>query len=56
MSTPFPPQRIKALYPDGSAWRSMYGSAVQRLVETGVIVPEDAATMLAHADSQDLPT
>ncbi len=56
MSTPFPPQRIKALYPDRSAWRSMYGSAVQRLVETGVIVPEDAATMLARADSQDLPT
>ena len=55
-STPFPPQKIKALYPDRSAWRSMYGSAVQRLVETGVIVPEDAATMLARADSQDLPT
>ena len=55
-STPFPPQKIKALYPDRSAWRSMYGSAVQRLVETGVIVPEDAATMLARADSQGLPT
>jgi hypothetical protein len=54
-STPFPEQKIKALYPNRSAWMAKYESAVERLVETGVIVPDDAAMMLARADSQDLP-
>jgi Alpha/beta hydrolase domain len=54
-STPFPPEKIKALYPNRSAWMAKYESAVERLVETGVIGPDDAAMMLARAGSQDLP-
>ena len=54
-STPFPPEKIHALYPDHSAWIAAYASAVDRLVETGVIVPDDAAMMLARAESRPLP-
>lgn len=55
-STPFSSETIKALYPDRSAWLAKYGAAVDRLVEAGVIVPDDGATMLARAQSRELPT
>ena len=54
-STPFSPETIKAVYPDRSAWFAKYGAATDHLVETGVIAPDDAAMMLAHAQSRSLP-
>ena len=54
-STPFSPETIKAIYPDRSAWFAKYEAATDHLVETGVIAPDDAAMMLAHARSRSLP-
>ncbi len=47
-STPFSSEKIKALYPDHAAWFAKYTTAVEGLVESGVILPDDAATMLAR--------
>ena len=55
-STAFSPEKIKAVYPDRSAWFAKYKAATDQLVETGVIAPDDAAMMLAHAQSRALPT
>jgi hypothetical protein len=55
-STPFSPEKIKALYPDHSAWLGKYKAGIDRLIETGVVVPDDAATMVAWAESRELPT
>jgi Alpha/beta hydrolase domain len=54
-STPFTPEKIKTLYSDRAEWFARYNAAVERLVESGVILPDDAAMMLARADSQSLP-
>ena len=42
-STPFLPEKIKALYPDSAAWIAQYEAAVERLVEPGVVLSDDAA-------------
>ena len=41
-STPFPPEKVRALYPDHAAWFAKYRVATERLVETGVFLPDDA--------------
>ena len=41
-STPFPPEKVRALYPDQAAWFARYRAATEHLVETGVFLPDDA--------------
>jgi hypothetical protein len=55
-STPFSPEKINAMYPDRSTWFAKYTAATEQLVETGVIAPDDAAMMLARAETRGLPT
>ena len=55
-SAPFPPEKVKALYPDHSTWYQKYEAAVERLVDDQVVLPDDAAEMLARAAALDLPT
>ena len=55
LSTPFPEEKVRALYPDHAAWFAKYKAAVEHLVDTEVILPDDAAEMLARAASADLP-
>ncbi len=54
-STPFPPEKVKALYPDHAAWFAKYQAAVEQLVKSEVVLPDDAAEMLARAAALDLP-
>ena len=50
-----PKRRSAALYPDQAAWFAKYKAAVGHLVDTEVILPDDAAEMLARAATADLP-
>ena len=54
-STPFPPEKVRALYPDHSAWYRKYEAAVEQLVAAQVVLPDDAAAMLARAAELELP-
>ena len=51
LSTPFPEEKVRSLYPDHAAWFAKYKVAVDHLVENEVILPDDAADMLARAES-----
>jgi hypothetical protein len=53
-STPFSQKRVRNLYPDFLTWLERYRSAVDRLVDSGVILPEDAGEMLAQAENSNL--
>ena len=55
LSTPFPEEKVSSLYPDHAAWFAKYKAAVDHLVDTEVILPDDAAEMLARAASATLP-
>ena len=55
LSTPFPEEKVRSLYPDHAAWFAKYKAAVDHLVDTEVILPDDAAEMLARAASATLP-
>jgi len=55
-STPFPPEKVKELYPDHDAWFAKYQAAVEHLVESEVVLPDDAERMLARARAFSLPT
>ena len=55
-STPFPPEKIRALYPDHSAWYRKYEAAVEQLVADQVVLPDDAADMLTRVAELELPT
>jgi hypothetical protein len=55
-STPFSVERVHSLYPDHAAWFAKYKAAVDHLVDTEVILPDDAADMCARAETTDLPS
>jgi len=48
-STPFPPEKVKALYADRDTWFAQYKDAVDHLVETKVFLPDDGARIVAAA-------
>ena len=54
-STPFGAEKLRALYPDHAEWFKIYEKALDTLVETGVVLPDDAAAMLSHAAASPLP-
>ncbi len=54
-STPFEPEKVRALYPDHAAWLATYRAALDHLVETEVVLPDDAAEMRARAEVRPLP-
>ena len=54
-STPFPPEKVRALYPDQAAWFANYRVATEHLVETGVFLPDDAEAVIARASTLELP-
>jgi hypothetical protein len=55
-SIPFTAEKISALYPDHATWLAKYKAAVGQLVQTGVILPDDGAAMVAKAEVRPLPT
>ncbi len=54
-STPFPPEKVKALYPDHAAWFAKYQAAVEQLVKSEVVLPDDADAMIERAKTFELP-
>ena len=54
-SSPFEPEKVRALYPDHSAWYQKYEAAVEQLVADQVVLPDDATEMLARVAEFDLP-
>ena len=54
-STAFPPEKVKALYPDHGTWFAKYKAAVDGLVAAEVVLPDDAAEMRARAEVRPLP-
>ncbi|MFI5047187.1 MAG: alpha/beta hydrolase domain-containing protein [Acidimicrobiia bacterium] len=55
-SAAFPPEKVRALYPDHATWLAQYTAAVDRLVEDQVVLPDDAAGMIARASTLELPS
>ncbi len=55
-STPFPAEKVHALYPDQAAWFAKYKASVEQLTQAGVILPDDGAALLAKAEARPLPT
>ncbi len=53
-TTRFSADKIRALYPDHASWFVQYKAAVERLVDCQVILPDDAAAMLAAAQAADI--
>jgi hypothetical protein len=54
-STPFPPEKVRALYPDHATWLATYRAATEHLVETGVFLADDAEEIVARASTLELP-
>ena len=54
-STPFEAEKVRALYPDHATWFAAYRAATERLVETGVFLPDDAEAAVARASTLELP-
>ncbi len=54
-STPFPPEKVRALYPDRDAWLARYRVATEDLVANQVVLADDADAMLARAAAMELP-
>ncbi len=54
-STPFQPDKVRALYPDHATWLAKYEAAVNQLVATKVVVPDDASKLIDGAKSFRLP-
>lgn len=52
--TPFSPEKIRALYPDHAAWLEKYERATRHLVESRVILEDDADSMIAKASETEL--
>ena len=51
-STPFPPEKVRALDPDHATWLAAYReTATERLVDTGVFLPDDAEAVIARAST-----
>ncbi len=55
-SIPFPAEKVNELYPDHAAWFAKYQVAVEQLVQAGVILPDDGASLLAKAEGRPLPS
>jgi hypothetical protein len=53
-TTPFPPEKVRALYGDRQTWFAAYAAATARLVEAGVVLPDDAAEMLEEAGARGI--
>ncbi len=53
-STPFPAEKVRALYPSQETWIAKYQEATQRLVDSGVVLSDDAADMIARASALKL--
>ncbi len=51
---PFPVDKIKALYGTRDRWLDRVSGALDRLVETGVVLPDDASTFLIAASTKDM--
>lgn len=49
-STPFAPEKVRALYPTKDAYLAKYRPAVDRLVEAKVIAPDEADALLAAGE------
>ena len=54
-STPFAPEKVRALDLDQAAWFGRYRVATERLVETGVFLADDAEQVIARASTLELP-
>jgi hypothetical protein len=54
-STPFPPEKVRALYADREAWLALYRTATERLVDAEVVLADDADRMLARASATEFP-
>jgi hypothetical protein len=54
-STPFPAEKVRALYRDRDAWFARYRAATAQLVATEVVLPDDAEAMLARAAVMNFP-
>jgi hypothetical protein len=55
-STPFPPEKVRALYTDRDAWFAKYRAAVDQLVATQVFLPDDAEQVLQRAATMEFST
>jgi len=53
-TTAFPAEKVRALYPDHQAWLDKYEAATRRLVESQVVLPDEAAQMIARASAAEL--
>ncbi len=51
---PFPPHEIRAIYGTRDRWLERVKDALNNLVETGVVLPDDAATLLMTASTRDI--
>ena len=54
-TTAFPPEKIRASTRTTRTWLAPYGAALDHLVETEVVLPDDAAEMRARAEVRPLP-
>ena len=52
---PFTPEQLRALYPDRATYEGRWVAAVDALVASGALRPEDAPAMKARAADVDLP-
>ena len=48
-ATDFDGEQLAALYPSGSHYVDAWNAALDRLIEQGMVLPEDAPTMRAQA-------
>jgi hypothetical protein len=53
-TTEFSPEKIRALYPDHKTWLERYEVATRRLVDSQVVLPDDAAAMIIRASAAEL--
>ena len=54
-SRPFSDETLRSLYPTRADFAARWKQAVDRLTQTGAILPEDAATMVTRGDEVRLP-
>jgi hypothetical protein len=54
-TTPFPPEKVRALYPSKEVWFARYKAAVEHLVSAEVFLADDAEQLINHASTTELP-
>jgi hypothetical protein len=52
--TPFPPDKLRSLYPDHATYVSAYAAAAQRAVDAGTLRPQDVRRMVEQTDAAPL--